>query len=395
MQGTTLTSADITGRDDSGGAGEAIPSPTDLVDVRGIVLAGVHHWGATEFERLLPRPLMPVADSPLISYALRQLRDAGVAGVTLCANSDSHLLRACLGDGAELGLDLAYYEDLSPRGPAGCVRDAVMRWPARDNVVLEGSVIPWFDLRALLAAHRQSGAVVTVVVEAGVGGAGPAAHPAGVYVFGQQAVRAVPPRSYQDIKEVLIPRLHSEGALVQTYAVPAACPRVNGLESYLAANDWMVRRLVEDEPPWPGYRREGESLVHESAIVADGARLVGPVQIGARTCVARGATIVGPTVIGQGCTIMEAGVVCRAVLWDDCHVARRACVDQCVLATGATVSADVRIRHELRTAAAPQADPAQAVPRTAGRRCPPTRRDTTARPGDENEALEPGGRDES
>lgn len=385
-----MASPDITNLNDSGGVHEVGPSSEDRMDVRGIVLAGVHHWGATDFERLLPRPLMPVADSPLISYALRQLRDAGIHGVTLCANSESHLLRTCLGDGAELGLDLSYYEDISPRGPAGCVRDAVMHWPARDTVVFEGSVIPWFDLRALLAAHQQSGAMMTVVVEEGVGGAGPAARPAGVYVFGWQAVRAVPPRSYQDIKEVLIPRLHSEGALVQTYAVPVACPRVSDMDSYLAANDWVVRRLTADEPPWPGYRRQGEALVHESAIVADGARLVGPVQIGARTCIARGATIVGPTVIGQGCTIMEGGVVCRAVLWDDCHVAHGACVDQCVLATGATVSAKTRLCRELQTAM----DADQTVRPTSGRRRPLAHRDAAARPVDGNGALKPGEREQ-
>ena len=93
-------------------------------DASGIVLAGVHRWGESEFERLLPRPLLPVAESPLICYALRWLRDGGVRAATICANSESRFVRHCLKDGSEYGLDIRYFEDLTPRGPAGCVRDA-------------------------------------------------------------------------------------------------------------------------------------------------------------------------------------------------------------------------------------------------------------------------------
>ena len=40
-----------------------------------VVLAGTHHWSGSSFERLAPRPLVPVALEPLISYSLRWLRD--------------------------------------------------------------------------------------------------------------------------------------------------------------------------------------------------------------------------------------------------------------------------------------------------------------------------------
>ena len=55
--------------------------------VKGIVLAGTYQWGETAFESLLPRPLVPVAQVPLISYTLEWLRDGGVMDATICANS--------------------------------------------------------------------------------------------------------------------------------------------------------------------------------------------------------------------------------------------------------------------------------------------------------------------
>ena len=62
--------------------------------VEGIVLAGTYHWSQSVFEQLLPRPLLPVAQTPMICYALRWMRDGGIARATVCANSASRAVRA-------------------------------------------------------------------------------------------------------------------------------------------------------------------------------------------------------------------------------------------------------------------------------------------------------------
>src|SRR5512136_164453 len=92
--------------------------------VRGVVLAGVHQWEQNVFEQVLPRTLLPVANSPLISYPLRWLRRGGIDRMTICANSSSHLIQGYLSDEEVLGITPDYYEDIAPRGPAGCLRDA-------------------------------------------------------------------------------------------------------------------------------------------------------------------------------------------------------------------------------------------------------------------------------
>ena len=69
---------------------------------------------------------MPVAQQPLILYVLRWLGDAGIADVTVCANSSTRAVREQLANGASLDLALKYYEDHTPRGAAGCARDAAL-----------------------------------------------------------------------------------------------------------------------------------------------------------------------------------------------------------------------------------------------------------------------------
>lgn len=327
-----------------------------LTDIAGVVLAGVHRWGESAFEQLLPRPLLPVAESPLLCYGLRWLRDAGIRRTTICANSESRLVRRCLGDGLAVGLDLHYYEDMTPRGPAGCARDASLTCAARDFVVVEGCVIPSVDLSKLLRVHRRTGAAVTVVVQGGqwngVWDDG-MARPVGVYVFSRRALDLVPATGYQDIKELLIPQLHDQGERVSTYVAERACPRITDADSYLAANEWMIGEIVAGGLSLCGYRRVGEVCMHEQAQVADSVRLVGQVLIGPGSRLAEEATIVGPTTIGAECVIERRAVVSRSVLWDRCCVGRAAIVDQCILPTNASVAAEARVDGVLHACGAP------------------------------------------
>ncbi len=319
--------------------------------VSGIILAGVHRWGECGLESLLPRPLLPVAESPLICYGLRWLRDAGIMRSTICANSESTLVRRCLGDGSRIGLRVHYYEDTMPRGPAGCVHDATLFDAADVFVVVEGCVIPELDLGRLLETHAQSGAALTVVVQPGERGeeAG-GLRPAGVYVFSRAALSQVSRTGYQDIKELLIPRLHKQGLRVAMYVSERACLQVTDAATYVSANEALIASVAAGGQMPGEYRRRGAARVHAAASVAADARLVGPVLIGPESRVEAGATVVGPTAIGLGCRIGAEAVVCRSILWDHAAVGERATLDRCIVATWAGVGPGEQLNHQLCTA---------------------------------------------
>src|SRR5205085_3252480 len=133
---------------------------------------------------------------------------------------------------------VSYQEDVMPRGAAGAVRDAMSTSDADIFVVAEGTAIPNVDLRALLAAHRASGAVATVVGynASGTDTNGAVQVPSGIYVFNREALNSLPLRGFHDIKENLLPQLYRSGQRVVAYTASSANPRVMGASSYLAAN---------------------------------------------------------------------------------------------------------------------------------------------------------------
>jgi NDP-sugar pyrophosphorylase family protein len=322
--------------------------------IQGIVLAGTYHWAETSLEALRPRPLLPVAQTPLIGYALRWLRDGGITQATICANSAARVVRDCLQDGSGLGLRLQYHEDWTPRGAAGCARDAALRGGVETFVVTDGTAIPTADLQEILAAHRAARAAMTVVVHedpSPLPGERPLS-PAGVYVVERRSLEHVPARGFQDLKEGLIPRLHRAGERVVTHVAQGPCPRILNFETYLAVNEWMVERLARRALPPEGYHANGEILAHSTARVHPAARLVGPVVLGPAVTVGRGATIVGPVTIGGGGTVEADAVLCRSVTWGRSLVGAGALVDRSVLADDAAVEPGARVFGALRAAPA-------------------------------------------
>jgi mannose-1-phosphate guanylyltransferase len=328
---------------------------SEPMDVSAVVLAGTHDWSGSPFESLGPRPLVPVALVPLIWYPLRWLRRGGVQRATICANGSTGAIEDAVGGGAELDLALSYYRDRTPRGAAGCVRDAGLLAGTRTLVVADATAIPTLDLRDVLASHRASSAAVTVVVHRDGSPSAPPA-PAGIYVFDRRVLEQVSASGFQDIKENLIPRLHRAGERVLAHEAPSFCPHVFDAQTYLEVNEWMVERAARDARP-------GRPLVHPAAIIERGARLVGPVQIGPDTCIRSGATVVGPTSIGEGSEVGPHAVVARSVLWDRSVVGEGALVHGCVVGRDGEVPAGATRLHAV-TASHP------AAPRDLPRRRP-------------------------
>jgi len=317
-----------------------VPAP----NVVGIVLAGSYHSTDSTFLGSLPRPLVPVAQIPVVGYVLSWLRDAEVTRATICANSGSRAIQTCVGDGADLSMQLDYMEDATPRGPAGCARDAAMKQCADTFVVVDSTVIPAFDLRLLLAAHRASGATVTAVVHDSAGShdtrGARSVSPAGIYAFSRGAFDASSQPGFQDIKEHLIPALRRQGGRVAAFHSPQFCPRVLNAETYLAVNHWTIERIPTHPNTferWGRFSVTGEVASHATANVHSTARIVGPVILGEGVTVGANAVIVGPTSLGPRTRVGVGALVCRSVLWSASDVGEGAFIDASVIGDGFVV----------------------------------------------------------
>jgi len=307
----------------------------DLPAVHGIVLAGAAQTGASRFERLGPKATLPLGLEPLVCHVIRWLLAGNVARVTLCTNRASGTdVRRCVRRAAFDDLDLDHVEDWTPRGSAGCVRDAGHGSAADLFVVVEGGIFPLVNIAALVRRHMSTGAIVTVVVhrhEEPRGGDGPGRlSPVGIYVFERRVIGLIPEAGFQGLKVWLVKRLNEAGERILPYEDFAA-PRVVCPATLLAANAWMLERMLAELSLPEGFHRLGDALVHHTAHIAPSARFVGPVLVGPCANVLEDAVLVGPTVVGDGATIETSALLARSLLLSRGTIGAGAVVDRTVV----------------------------------------------------------------
>src|SRR3990170_2626953 len=88
-------------------------------EMKAIVLAGGKGTRLAPYTSVLPKPLMPIGDMPILEIMIRQMKWAGVEEVILTTGHLASLLRAFFQDGERFGIKICYsYED-QPLGTAG------------------------------------------------------------------------------------------------------------------------------------------------------------------------------------------------------------------------------------------------------------------------------------
>jgi NDP-sugar pyrophosphorylase family protein len=115
------------------------------------------------YTAVLPKPLMPVGDLPILEIVIRQLVAAGVDHVDLAVGHMASLIMAVLGDGSGLGVRISYSPEEEPLGTAGPLALVQgLDQEDQDYLVMNGDVLTDLDYRRLLEFHRQRSPLVTI-----------------------------------------------------------------------------------------------------------------------------------------------------------------------------------------------------------------------------------------
>jgi mannose-1-phosphate guanylyltransferase len=129
--------------------------------VKAIILAGGKGTRLRPYTSVLPKPLMPLGDVPVIELIIRQLAHFGFRDIILSVGYLAELLRAYCGDGERWNVRISYsHEDrpLSTIAPLMLVRDQL----TETFLVMNGDVLSDLDFRAFEAFHRAKGGLATI-----------------------------------------------------------------------------------------------------------------------------------------------------------------------------------------------------------------------------------------
>jgi mannose-1-phosphate guanylyltransferase len=343
--------------------------------VQAVVLAGGEGTRLRPLTLTTPKPVMPFAGRPFLTFMLDWLERHGVDDVILSCGFMSDAVEAVLGD-AHGGMRLRYVHEDEPLGTAGPLRLALDAGVLSEErlYVLNGDVLTDMDLTAQREQHERTGARATLalvavedtssygVVPTDEDGAvlaflekeaGPAPTDrinAGAYLLERDVIEAIPPGRAVSIEREVFPGLVGEGLygyMAAGYWVDIGTP-----ERYLEATWDLLAGVVESTLP---ARDETGSLIYEGGLTS-------------------GAHIGPQAVVGRHCAVGSKSAVERAVVHDRVTVGEGATLRACIVAEGvrigegaqllpgAVVGRDARIAPGAVVAEGARVQPGEEVP---------------------------------
>jgi NDP-mannose synthase len=130
--------------------------------MRAAVLAGGLGMRLRPYTTILPKPLVPVGERPILELIFGWLARSGVDRVDVCTGHLGELIETYFSQSGTIppGLDVRWLREREPLGTAGALR--LLERPDGPLLVVNGDIFTDLDPAAMLAFHRSQNAVLTI-----------------------------------------------------------------------------------------------------------------------------------------------------------------------------------------------------------------------------------------
>jgi NDP-sugar pyrophosphorylase family protein len=130
--------------------------------MKAIILAGGKGTRLAPYTKILPKPLMPIGDMPILEVLLRQMKCADINEAVITVGHLAGLLRAFFQDGSKLGLKIRYSLEDKPLGTSGPL--SLVSGLDSTFLVANGDVLTTLNLKELIKFHTLKKATATIAV---------------------------------------------------------------------------------------------------------------------------------------------------------------------------------------------------------------------------------------
>ncbi len=127
---------------------------------RAVILAGGKGTRLRPYTVVLPKPLMPIGEYPILEVIIRQLARSGFSRVTLAVNHQAELIKAFFDDGAKWKLKIDYSLEDKPLGTMGPLK--LIRDLPEHFLVMNGDTLTDLDFGAFHDRHAKGADLFTI-----------------------------------------------------------------------------------------------------------------------------------------------------------------------------------------------------------------------------------------
>ena len=307
----------------------------------------------------LPKPLVPIANRPVLEHILQLLKKHGWEDIVSNLHYLPDKIRNYFGDGSGLGVNLDFRFEETLSGDAGGVR-ACRNFFGQDTfIVLMGDLLTDADLSHMYREHKRKGALATIgvkkvedVSQFGVVVSDsdgfikgfqekPAPKEAlsdcastGIYILEPEIFHYMPTTGSYGFGRQLFPLLVNQGLPVLSVNLETYWSDVGTVHQYKQSNFDALEGAVKIEQALP--RHELGYIAHDARIET-GVVVDGTLMLGKRSRLGSGVKIKGRVIIGENCRIERNAYLEDTIVWSNSTVEENAWLSNCIVGSGCVV----------------------------------------------------------
>lgn len=305
-----------------------------------------------------PKPMVPLANKPFVSYVLEHLRNHGITDIVFSMGYLPEGIKSYFGDGSALGVNLTYVVEDRPLGTAGAVKNVQEHIEDGDFLVLNGDILTDLDLSAMIKFHKEKDARGTIALT-------PVEDPtayglvrmsdagevlaflekpswaqidtnlvnAGTYVLKREVLDLIPAGQEYSFERGVFPKLVGNGLF--GYRSMAYWMDIGTPEKYMQAHyDILEKNVVTSVSECLD---QDFVCLEEQVDIEIGAKLVPPVIIGKGSVIKAGARVGRMAIIGPGCTVSPGSIVEESIIQEGTFLDENTTVRKSIIARGVKI----------------------------------------------------------
>jgi NDP-sugar pyrophosphorylase family protein len=128
--------------------------------MQAVILAGGKGKRLRPYTTVLPKPMMPIGEKPILGVIIEKLARSGITDIVLTVGYLAGIIQAYFGDGKRFGVNIEYFVETEPLGTAGCL--SLIENLQDEFIVMNGDILSSIDFNDLIEYHRKMGNPVTI-----------------------------------------------------------------------------------------------------------------------------------------------------------------------------------------------------------------------------------------
>jgi NDP-sugar pyrophosphorylase family protein len=311
---------------------------------------------------LLPKPLVPILNRPLLWHVISRIKEAGIREIAINLHYRGAQIRGWLGRGERLGVEVMYSEEAELLGSAGGVRRIRDFFGNEPALIVHGDVLFDVDLSEVIEYHHSCAAQATLVLhpahhrysygKIGVnpqgriaqfveqqapGIAGPLVETVftGVQVLDSTVLDAIPVACVAALTTDVYPGLLTSASRFYGYLMHGYWSDIGTPRRYWETNMDVVSGRVGAAVRLPHDESDGSSSLRRHEMTA--ASIHPPVAVGS-VIGWRDNTHLGPeAILGEGCELAANVSIARSILWPRVRVGRGVTIERSIVTSDVAI----------------------------------------------------------